>query len=223
MRLKPAELRNVIFLHRSNLYKIFLPYLKTRTRLGFAKTIYETEPNKRIVLRQTRHTLLMKQPNSRRQLPELKYLLKTGTSYLLSFIWRNVLSSSTLWSDLSLSSQTRLGEVEQRLAKLEEKSAHVVFKYLYKASYWFQISYWFCSQSLQVYFAIDYIKLYRYQKYFEAKYWRIVHILILTSSGKMEQHLTFYWLYDTFSVVVECWVSFWSDFQSGSRVLKKVL
>ena len=29
--------------------------------------------------------------------------------------------------------------------------------------------------------------------------------------------------YDTFSVVVECWVSFWSDFQSGSRVLKKVL
>ena len=29
--------------------------------------------------------------------------------------------------------------------------------------------------------------------------------------------------YDTFSVVVECWVSFWSDFQSGSRGLKKVL
>ena len=29
--------------------------------------------------------------------------------------------------------------------------------------------------------------------------------------------------YDTFSVVVECWVSFWSDFQNGSRVLKKVL
>ena len=28
--------------------------------------------------------------------------------------------------------------------------------------------------------------------------------------------------YDTFSVVVECWVSFWSDFHSGSRVLKKV-
>ena len=30
-------------------------------------------------------------------------------------------------------------------------------------------------------------------------------------------------IYDTFSVVVECWVSFWSDFQSGSRVLKKML
>ena len=27
--------------------------------------------------------------------------------------------------------------------------------------------------------------------------------------------------YDTFSVVVECWVCFWSNFQSGSRVLKR--
>ena len=27
--------------------------------------------------------------------------------------------------------------------------------------------------------------------------------------------------YDTLSVVVECWRSFWSDFQSGSRVLKR--
>ena len=29
--------------------------------------------------------------------------------------------------------------------------------------------------------------------------------------------------YDTFSVVVECWGCFWSDFQSGSRVLKGVM
>ena len=31
-----------------------------------------------------------------------------------------------------------------------------------------------------------------------------------------------FWIeYDTFSAVVECWVCFWSDFQSGSRVLKR--
>ena len=56
---------------------------------------------------------------------------------------------------------------------------------------------------------------------------------IVTQSAALSEHIAtlnasleiyvMFWMYDTFSVVVECWVSFWSDFQNGSRVLKKVL
>ena len=48
--------------------------------------------------------------------------------------------------------------------------------------------------------------------------WIVNGVLLLNRSC-----VTLILTYDTFSVVVECWVSFWSDFQNGSRVLKKVL
>ena len=45
--------------------------------------------------------------------------------------------------------------------------------------------------------------------------WCFTFKIILTAPSNLVHSL-----YDAFSVVVECWVAFWSDFQSGSKVLK---